>query len=196
MPHTQPHSADPAPRTVSSAEAADVLARGGVIAYPTETVWGIGCDATDSRAVRRIFDIKRRAEAKALITLVPSVAALERWVDDIPDVAYELLDAAVDPLTVVYDHPRGLAPELLAPDGSAGLRIVPLPIFRKWRKPLVSTSANISGAPAPRTLAELSPEIIAAVDAIVSPADAPPAAGRPSTVIKISDGGLFKILRK
>ncbi|MDE6453804.1 MAG: Sua5/YciO/YrdC/YwlC family protein [Muribaculaceae bacterium] len=196
MPHTQPHSADTAPRTVSSAEAADVLARGGVIAYPTETVWGIGCDATDSRAVRRIFDIKRRAEAKALITLVPSVAALERWVDDIPDVAYELLDAAVDPLTVVYDHPRGLAPELLAPDGSAGLRIVPLPIFRKWRKPLVSTSANISGAPAPRTLAELSPEIIAAVDAIVSPADAPPAAGRPSTVIKISDGGLFKILRK
>ncbi|MDE6540846.1 MAG: Sua5/YciO/YrdC/YwlC family protein, partial [Muribaculaceae bacterium] len=111
MPHTQPHSADTAPRTVSSAEAADVLARGGVIAYPTETVWGIGCDATDSRAVRRIFDIKRRAEAKALITLVPSVAALERWVDDIPDVAYELLDAAVDPLTVVYDHPRGLAPE-------------------------------------------------------------------------------------
>lgn len=127
-----------------------MLARGGVIAYPTETVWGIGCDATCSEAVRRVFAIKRRAEAKALITLVADVAMLERWVDDIPDVGYELIEAAVEPLTVVYDHPRGLAPELLADDGSAGVRIVPLPLFRRWRKPLVSTSANISGEPARR----------------------------------------------
>ncbi len=183
-------------KIISSDDASAVLARGGVIAYPTETVWGIGCDATDSEAVRRIFAIKRRAEAKALITLVSDVAMLERWVDDIPDVAYELLEAAVEPLTVVYDSPRGLAPELLAEDGSAGVRIVPLHLFRRWRKPLVSTSANISGAPAPVSLEALSQEIIDAVDAIVDPADAPPAAGKPSAVIKISAGGLFKILRK
>ena len=178
-------------KIISSDDASAVLARGGVIAYPTETVWGIGCDATDSEAVRRIFAIKRRAEAKALITLVSDVAMLERWVDDIPDVAYELLEAAVEPLTVVYDSPRGLAPEL-----PAGVRIVPLHLFRRWRKPLVSTSANISGAPAPVSLEALSQEIIDAVDAIVDPADAPPAAGKPSAVIKISAGGLFKILRK
>ena len=183
-------------KTVGSREAAEILKRGGVIAYPTETVWGIGCDATCSEAVRRVFAIKRRAEAKALITLVPDVAALERWVDDIPEVAYELLEAAVDPLTVVYDSPRGLAPELLADDGSAGVRIVPLPLFRFWRKPLVSTSANISGAPAPRSMSELSEEIVEAVDAIVDPADAPPAAGKPSTLIKLGAGGVFKILRK
>ena len=172
-------------KTVSSDEAAAMLARGAVIAYPTETVWGIGCDATNSEAVRRVFAIKRRAEAKALITLVSDIAMLERWVDGIPEVAYELLEAAVDPLTVVYDSPRGLAPELLADDGSAGVRIVPL-----------STSANISGEPAPRSLDELSPAIVEAVDAIVDPADAPPAAGKPSTVIKLGAGGVFKILRK
>lgn len=187
--------ADLAPRIISASEAAAVLARGGVIAYPTETVWGIGCDATRSDAVRRIFAIKKRAEAKALITLVQSVAMLERWVDDIPDAGYQLLDAAVEPLTIVYDSPRGLAPELLAEDGSAGVRVVPLPIFRSWHKPLVSTSANISGKPAPRSIDELSPEIVEAVDAVVDPRDAPPAAGRPSTVIKLSAGGLFKILR-
>lgn len=183
-------------KTISSAHAAAVLARGGVIAYPTETVWGLGCDATCSAAVRRIFEIKRRAEAKALITLVADTAMLERWVDDIPEVAYQLLEAAVDPVTVVYDSPRGLAPELLAEDGSAGVRIVPLPLFRHWHKPIVSTSANISGAPTPAALADISPEIVDAVDAIIDPADAPPAAGRPSSVIKISAGGLFKILRK
>ena len=183
-------------KTVSSDEAAAMLARGAVIAYPTETVWGIGCDATNSEAVRRVFAIKRRAEAKALITLVSDIAMLERWVDGIPEVAYELLEAAVDPLTVVYDSPRGLAPELLADDGSAGVRIVPLRIFRRWHKPLVSTSANISGEPAPRSLDELSPAIVEAVDAIVDPAAAPPAAGKPSTVIKLGAGGVFKILRK
>ncbi len=188
--------ADSTPKTIRSSEAAAVLARGGVIAYPTETVWGIGCDATSSEAVRRVFAIKQRAEAKALITLVKDIAMLERWVDDIPEVGYQLLEAAVEPLTIVYDSPRGLAPELLAPDGSAGVRVVPLPLFRSWHKPLVSTSANISGMPAPRTLRELAPEIVEAVDAIVDPADAPPAAGRPSTVIKLSSGGLFKILRK
>lgn len=183
-------------RIITSSQAAAVLEEGGVIAYPTETVWGIGCDATNSSAVRRIFAIKRRAEAKALITLVSSVGMLERWVDDIPDVGYQLLDATTDPLTIVYDHPHGLAPELLAEDGSAGVRIVSLPLFRRWHKPLVSTSANISGMPAPRTLEEVSPEILKQVDAVVSPYDAPPAAGRPSTVIKLSDGGVFKILRK
>ena len=183
-------------RIITSSQAAAVLEEGGVIAYPTETVWGIGCDATNSAAVRRIFAIKRRAEAKALITLVSSIGMLERWVDDIPDVGYQLLDATTDPLTIVYDHPHGLAPELLAEDGSAGVRIVNLPLFRRWHKPLVSTSANISGMPAPRTLEEVSPEILKQVDAVVSPYDAPLAAGRPSTVIKLSDGGVFKILRK
>ncbi|MDE6287820.1 MAG: threonylcarbamoyl-AMP synthase [Muribaculaceae bacterium] len=182
------------------AEATRVLREGGVILYPTDTVWGIGCDARNSRAVRRIFEIKRRSEAKALITLVDSPAALERVVDDVPEVAAQLAELSDSPVTIIYDHGRGVAPELLAADGSIGVRLTREPfsaaLCRSLRGPLVSTSANVSGEPTPMDFASISPEILAAVDYVcTSRRDEAPAA-KSSSVIKISAGGLFKILRK
>lgn len=180
--------------------AVEVLKRGGVILYPTDTIWGIGCDATSSEAVRRVFEIKKRADSKALITLVDSVAALERIVPEVPDAAYQLIDVAVDPLTIVYDHGVGVAPELLAADGSIGVRITDEEfskgLCRAFRRPLVSTSANISGDPSPRSFSEIPDHIISAVDYVCSTGRAASPSAKASTVIKISAGGVFKILRK
>ncbi len=184
--------------------AVEALRRGGVILYPTDTVWGLGCDATNSEAVRKIFAIKHRADAKAMITLVGSLPQLERTVDCIPEVAYQLIEYAERPTTIVYDHPdarAGIAPELLPEDGTIGVRLTAeefsSELCKAFRKPLVSTSANISGQPAPRCFAEISPEILEAVDYVcLSRCDEKPAADtRPSVVMRLSENGLFKILR-
>lgn len=181
-------------------QAIEVLRNGGVILYPTDTVWGIGCDATNSKAVKRVFEIKRRADSKALITLVDSVAALERVVSEVPEVAYQLIDVAVDPVTIVYDKGIGVAPELLAQDGSIGVRIThekfSAELCRRFRRPIVSTSANISGEASPRSFDEIAPEIHEAVDYVCRSKRLEPWPSKPSTVIKISEGGVFKILRK
>ena len=175
------------------------LRAGGLIIYPTDTVWGIGCDATDSNAVRRIFELKQRADSKALITLVDSVAALERVVDEVPEVAYQLLDVAVEPLTVVYDRGIGVAPELLAEDGSIGVRITTeafsRELCRRFRRPIVSTSVNYSGVPSPRSFDEIDPRLLENVDYVCQTGRARPWRSKPSTVIKLSAGGVIKILR-
>lgn len=181
-------------------QAVEVLRNGGVILYPTDTIWGIGCDATNSEAVKRVFEIKKRVDSKALITLVDSVAALERVVAEVPDAAYQLIDVAVDPMTIVYDRGVGVAPELLADDGSIGVRVTTEEfskgLCRAFRRPIVSTSANISGNPAPRCFAEIDEEVRKAVDYVCeSRRDEAPVA-KASTVIKVSSGGVFKILRK
>lgn len=187
--------------TITDLESAvAALKAGGVILYPTDTVWGIGCDATRPDAVARIYSIKRRVDSKAMISLVSDTAMLERWVDDIPEAALQLAEAAVRPMTIIYDHPRGLAPGLLAPDGSAAIRIASdefcRSLCRRLRRPLVSTSANISGEPTPASFSSISEEIKGAVDYVAlsrrheSDSDA-----RPSSVIKISDGGVIKIIR-
>ncbi len=179
--------------------ACDVMRRGGVILYPTDTVWGIGCDATNSDAVRKVFEIKRRVDSKALITLVSGVPMLERYVPKVPDIAYELIDVAVSPITIIYDAACGLAPELLAPDGSVGMRITSErfsnQLCRRFGRPVVSTSANISGAPTPMSFSEISDEIMARVDYVVDYARHDAAMAKPSSVIKIKDDGTFKILR-
>jgi L-threonylcarbamoyladenylate synthase len=182
-------------------QAIEVLKRGGVILYPTDTVWGIGCDATRSDAVKKVFEIKRRADSKALITLMSNTAMLERYVDDVPDVAFELIDVATTPLTIVYDRGINLAPELLADDGSIGVRIsterFSSSLCREFRRPIVSTSANISGQPTPRTFAEISDEIKAAVDYVcTSRQEETDDSHKPSSVIKLSNNGQIKILRK
>lgn len=176
------------------------MRRGGVIAYPTDTVWGLGCDARNSEAVRRIFAIKRRCEAKALITLVDSPAMLDHTVAEVPEVAEQLIDVAVDPVTIIYDHGTGVAPELLAEDGSIGVRLTREPfsaaLCRAMRGPVVSTSANFSGEPTPLDFRSIDPRLLAEVDYVcLSRRDEAPAA-KASSVIKISAGGLFKILRK
>lgn len=183
-------------------QACAVLRNGGIILYPTDTVWGIGCDATNSAAVRRVFDIKRRADGKALITLIPSAAMLDRYVADVPEVAYELVELATTPVTVVYD--RGLtpplAPELLAEDGSIGIRVTSEAFSNRLcamlRKPLVSTSANISGMPTPATYAQISPEIIAAVDYVATSRRDDDEPHKSSSVIKLGCDGTIKIIRQ
>lgn len=180
--------------------AVSALRAGGVIVYPTDTVWGIGCDATDSEAVRKVFEIKRRADSKALITLVGSTAALERWVDDVPEVAFQLIEAATHPVTIVYDHPCGLAPELLAEDGSAAVRVTSEEWSRAlctaFRKPIVSTSANISGCPAPGCFADIDPQILSAADYVAASRRDEAPGSKPSSVIKLGSGGLISIIRK
>ncbi len=172
---------------------------GGVILYPTDTVWGIGCDATCPAAVRRVFEIKRRADAKAMISLVGSMAQLERYVDDIPDPAYDLVELATTPVTVIYDHPRGLAPELLAPDGSAGVRLTSEVYSRALclglRRPVVSTSANISGEPTPSVFSRISPDIINAVDYVAAYRRDDVRHAVASSVIKISSDSIIRIIR-
>ncbi len=183
--------------------AVDVLRRGGVILYPTDTVWGIGCDACCSEAVRKVFEIKHRADSKALITLVGSEAQLERTIDEVPDVAYQLIEYSEKPVTIVYDKPLAsarIAPELLAEDGSIGVRLTREAFSRALcmalRKPVVSTSANVSGQPAPEVFTQIPPEILEAVDYVcLSRRDEQPGQSQPSTVIRLSTCGLFKILR-
>lgn len=181
-------------------QAVDTLRRGGIILYPTDTVWGIGCDATNSEAVRRVFEIKQRPDSKALITLVGSEGALERAVANVPEVAWELIEAAVDPVTIVYDHGAGVAPELLAADDSLAVRLTREPfsakLCQRFGRPIVSTSANVSGQPAPATFSEIPAEIIEKSDYVCQSRRDESGKAKPSMVIKISDGGLFKILRK
>ncbi len=179
--------------------AIDTLRKGGIILYPTDTIWGIGCDATNSEAVKRVFDIKQRADSKALITLVGNEAALERVVDEVPEVAWQLIEVADRPITIVYDHGRGVAPELLAHDGSIGVRLTreafSAELCNRLRRPIVSTSANLSGHPAPATFAQIDPMIISQVDYVCTSRRDDKVSAVPSMVIKLSADGLFKILR-
>jgi L-threonylcarbamoyladenylate synthase len=182
--------------------AVEVMRKGGVILYPTDTVWGIGCDATNADAVKRIYQIKQRSDHKAMITLVADLAALERTVEKVPDVAYELIECTDRPLTIVYDRGVGVTPELMGEDKTLAVRLTrekfSSALCRALRKPLVSTSANISGQPTPKSFAQISQEIRDAVDYVcTSRRDEPvDTNAKPSMVMRLSDDGLFKILRK
>lgn len=179
-----------------------VLRKGGIILYPTDTVWGIGCDATNAAAVRKVFEIKQRADAKALITLVGSEAQLERAVEGIPEVAYQLIEFSDKPITIVYDgiapH-SGIATELLATDGTIGVRVTREEFSRQlcmaFGKPIVSTSANISGEPTASFYGEISPEIIAAADYVCTSRRDDRTPAKPSTVMRLSIDGSFKVIR-
>lgn len=181
-------------------EACRVMQARGVILYPTDTVWGIGCDATCSDAVKRVFEIKRRIDSKALIVLVGDMAQLSKYVANVPEEARSIIASATRPTTIVYDHGQDLAPELLADDGSVGIRVTAESFSRRlcntFNKPIVSTSANISGQPAPAVFRNITPEILDSVDYIVRCRREENAPHRPSSVIKISDNGTINILRQ
>lgn len=179
-------------------KAAAAIKDGGIILYPTDTVWGLGCDASNETAVKCLFDLKKRPDAKAMISLVDSVSSLERWIETMPEAALAEIDSSYRPLTIIYDSPRGIAPSLKAEDGSAAFRITSHPfskeLCRLLGKPLVSTSANISGSPAPSTFKEIDSEIINAVDYVcLTDRDSLPST--PSRILKISDNGEKKIIR-
>lgn len=180
-------------------KACQVMQDGGVILYPTDTIWGIGCDATNEEAVRRVYEIKHRADSKAMLVLVDSAVKVDFYVQDVPAVAWDLLDVADKPLTIIYSGARNLAPNLLAEDGSVGIRVTGEEFSKalcfRFRKAIVSTSANVSGQPSPRTFAEISDEIKNAVDYVVEARRTESGPARPSSIIKLGQGGEVKIIR-
>lgn len=181
-------------------KAVDVMRQGGVILYPTDTVWGIGCDATNPEAVKRVYEIKRRDDSKALICLVDSDARLSRYVRNVADVTWDMIEMAEKPLTIIFDQAVGLAPNLLAEDGSIGMRITKEEFSKelcfRFQKPIVSTSANISGEPTAQTFAEISDDIKNAVDHIVKYNRQCKEKHKPSSIIKIDANGKFQIIRE
>lgn len=180
-------------------KACEVMQAGGIILYPTDTIWGIGCDATNEKAVQRVYDLKRRADNKAMLVLMDSSAKLNMYVNDIPDIAWDLIEVADKPLTIIYSNAKNLAKNLLADDGSVGIRITNEEFSRKlcerFRKPLVSTSANVSGEPSPANFSEVSDVIKNGVDYIVSYRQDDMSKAQPSNIIKLGAGGLIQVIR-
>lgn len=181
-------------------KAVEVLRKGGVILYPTDTVWGIGCDATNSEAVKRVYDIKQRDDSKALICLVDSDARLQRYIRKVPDVAWQLLDCCDKPTTVILDGAVNLAENLIAEDGSVGIRITQEPFSKelcfRFQKALVSTSANSSGEPAAQNYPDIDPKIIEAVDYVCWSRRQEHKPHKPSSIIKLTEDGQVTIIRK
>ena len=176
------------------------MREGGVILYPTDTVWGIGCDATNEDAVRRVYEIKQRQDSKAMLVLVDSSVKVDFYVRDVPEVAWDLIDLADKPLTIIYSGARNLAANLLAEDGSAGIRVTneefSKSLCQQFRKAIVSTSANISGQPSPKNFSEISEEVKSAVDYIVGYRQEEMSNPKPSSIIKLGKGGVIKIIRE
>lgn len=180
-------------------KACEVLRQGGLILYPTDTVWGIGCDATNSEAVARVYNLKQRCDSKALIVMLADENQLCRYINDVPDIAYELISVATKPLTIVYDNAINLCKELCAEDGSVGIRITREDFSKRlckaFRRPIVSTSANISGQHTPIMFKDISNEIISGVDYVVENKRNQNGKATPSSVIKLSHDNSIKILR-
>lgn len=192
----------PSGRTVAEdlQNAVDVMKRGGVILYPTDTVWGIGCDATNAEAVKKVYEIKQRDDSKALICLVDSDVRLQRYSRDMPDVAWDLLTLPTKPTTVILDGVSNLADNLYAEDGSLGIRITQEEFSKqlcyRMQKPIVSTSANISGEPAAQNYCDISEEILQAVDYVCETRRQEHLPHVPSSIIKLTKDGQVTIIRK
>lgn len=177
-----------------------VLHKGGTILYPTDTVWGLGCDARNKDAVAKIFKIKQRAEYKSMVVLVCDEKMLNRYVKEVPAVAWDLMEAADHPITIIYAEGRGLPDSIVAADGSVGIRIVKDEFCRnlihKFGKPIISTSANVSGEPTPASFAEITNSVLSKVDYIVNWRQHENNNTRPSSIIKVNMNGEIKIFRK
>lgn len=178
--------------------ACEGLKEGKTLLYPTDTVWGIGCDINNEEAVNKIYKIKKRAQDKSFILLVESVAMLERYIRNIPDVCYDLIDLTEKPLTIIYETPTGLPPYLLAADGSIGIRVTTDPNCRKLiqalRRPLVSTSANVSGEPPATCFKEINEDIKSGVDLILHKR-MDEIMRTPSSIIMVGENGKVKVIR-
>ena len=180
-------------------KACEVMAAGGIILYPTDTIWGIGCDATNEKAVQRVYELKRRTDNKAMLVLMDSEAKLDRYVSDVADIAWDLISVSDKPLTIIYSSAKNLATNLLGADGSVGIRITNEEFSKKlcerFRKPLVSTSANVSGEPSPANFSEVSEVIKEGVDYIVSDRQGDMSKVAPSGISKLGAGGLVQVIR-
>ncbi len=180
-------------------KAVEVMRQGGVILYPTDTVWGIGCDATNPEAVARVYKIKHRDDSKALICLVDSEARLQRYVRNVPEVAWQVMELATQPTTVILDNATGLAENLIAEDGSIAMRITGEPFSKelcyRFQKPIVSTSANISGQPAAENYKDISEELINSVDYVCYSRRQEKKPHTPSKILRIRLNGEVEIIR-
>lgn len=179
--------------------AIQTLKRGGLILYPTDTVWGIGCDATNANAIDKVFALKQRSEKKSLICLVSDFKMLNQYVEEIPEVAYDILKYADQPTTIIYQNPIRVATNLIAEDDTLGIRVVndkfAKSLLRKYKKPIVSTSANISGQPTPKNFDEISDEILKGVDYVVN-LQKSKKSNKASTIIKLDLDGKVQVIRK
>ena len=180
-------------------KACEVLKNGGIILYPTDTIWGIGCDATNEQAEKRIYELKHREDNKAMLVLLDDVGKLASYVED-PDVAYELLEVNDKPMTIIYPNAKNLAKNLIAQDRTIGIRITSeaftKALLYRFRKPIVSTSANISGEPSPKCFAEISDAVKSVVDYVVDFRQEETSNPAPSSIIKLGVGGEIQIIRK
>lgn len=178
----------------------ETLRNGGVILYPTDTVWGIGCDATNEIAVKRIYEIKQRADSKAMLVLVDSTARIMNYVDTVPDIAWDLAEISEKPLTIIYPQAKNIVENLLAADKSIGIRVTAEPFSKKLcemlRRPIVSTSANIHGLPTPKYFCEIDSLIKERVDYIVQYRQNDVTKSSPSSIIKVGINGEVKIIRE
>ena len=179
--------------------AVETMKNGGIILYPTDTVWGIGCDARNDDAVRRIFSLKQRDDSKSMLVLLDAPGKLQGYVEQIPDMAWQLMEYSARPLTIIYPGARGVAPSLIAADGSLGIRVTNDMFCRqlcaKLHAPVVSTSANISGQKAATTFSTIDHEIIDGVDYVVRYRRDDTAQAAPSSIIKLEVNNEFKLIR-
>lgn len=181
-------------------KALEVLKSGGVILYPTDTVWGLGCDATNENAVEKIKNIKKRLDAQSFIVLVDNDNRLASYVQEVPELAYDLIEFAENPLTIIYSGAKNLAKNVIAQDGSVGIRVVKHAfceqLIQRFRKPITSTSANLTGHPTPSTFNDISQEIIENVDYVVNLEQNLTIQKKSSTIMKLSPNGAFHFIRK
>jgi L-threonylcarbamoyladenylate synthase len=180
--------------------ALEVLHSGGIILYPTDTIWGIGCDATNEEAVQKIYQLKEREDSKSMLVLMENMNFLSRYVEEVPEIALDLIEVTEKPMTIIYPGAKNLAKNLMAQDGSIGIRITSeeftRQLIQRFKKPIVSTSANISGEPSPTFFDEIIPEIKDAVDYVVEYRQDDISPKEPSSIIKLGTSGEIEILRK
>ncbi len=181
-------------------KALEVLQNGGLILYPTDTIWGIGCDATNAEAVKKVYDLKQRKDSKSMLVLLDNDAKLQSYVEEVPEMAWSLIELTTKPLTIIYSNAKNLAANLLAEDKSVGIRITSEEFSKqlcsRFKKPIVSTSANISGEPSPQSFDEISDEIKSGVDYIVGYRQDETSNQAPSSIIKLGVDGEIKIIRE
>ncbi len=181
-------------------EAVKVLRAGGLILYPTDTVWGIGCDATNEEAVQRIYALKQSENKHSMLVLCPSADEIVRYVNRAPGIAFEVMEMATSPLTLILPGAVGVAKNLIPDEGTLGVRVPDHAfcqlLLRKLGRPLVSTSANISGEKTPRTLSEITPEIVAGVDYVVNPRFEGRPTGKSSSIIAFGENGEVRVIRE
>ena len=182
------------------AKALKVILDGGIILYPTDTIWGIGCDANNTEAIKKIFALKQRDEAKSMIILLDTENKLESYIQEVPAIAYDLIEYAENPLTLIMPGAKNISPALVASDGSVGIRIAKhdfcQQLIQRLRKPLVSTSANISGRPSPQTFDEVDQAIINGVDYVVNLEQHSTEKKKPSTIMRLNPDGQFEFIRR